>query len=289
MSLYNMNKHVTCILLLLAPLYMCKTLRPLIVSTNMCHQKYTPSVDIVDIAQRIAQKVKTCSHDRTSIEPVLFPYIVSLPHCDDDWTCDYKTWTKDIDTIVDSFTQQEKYRIYILPNIPSCAWGGLAPIGCLNNGSTCTILIQGVAAESPMSYLHEIGHTLGLSHSYSQNRTTHQLIEYGDDTSAMGLCCEDRCFHAPHNAQLGWMFADQILRITSRTTSMIKTHTWIHIWKYKDNMFHIYTSSAGNPLGSIVVLEDTLHAYKTTWVHPLLHVRVQKNDVGLLHIQGVVS
>ena len=53
----------------------------------------------------------------------------------------------------------------------------------------------------PQAYFHELGHNFWLGHA---GRYHDPVCDLCDWSSAMGNCCRVRCFHAPHNWQLGW-------------------------------------------------------------------------------------
>jgi len=67
-----------------------------------------------------------------------------------------------------------------------------------------------------VTYFHEIGHTMGMSHSHTLTSG------YGDGSCAMGGCCGTRCFNAPQSYSIGWN--SPIEDISSG--SLIPTHRW---------------------------------------------------------------
>ena len=64
-----------------------------------------------------------------------------------------------------------------------------------SNTPTCP---SGEEATSVDAFAHELGHNLFLDHAGSG------ADEYGDFSSAMGYCCDDRCYNTPQLYQLGW-------------------------------------------------------------------------------------
>ena len=89
-------------------------------------------------------------------------------------------------------TKEHKRFILIMPKTPSCPWAGLGNVGC---GSNCTAWINGGFDQSVV--FHELGHTMGLLHSHTQD------YEYGDSSCAMG-CCSPVCVNAAQGSSLKW-------------------------------------------------------------------------------------
>lgn len=153
---------------------------------------------------------------------VVLPYAV--PVCgvgvtDPRLACDFQQWAEVADQWLDQRSglnlTRKRHRIYVLPRgISTCQWGGMGWVGCSKMAS-CKVWIAGELADRPMAYFHELGHNLGLGHA-----NTHG-IEYGDSSDAMGLCCTERCFNAPHLEQLGWA-----LPAAELSTAAMPPNTW---------------------------------------------------------------
>lgn len=86
-----------------------------------------------------------------------------------------------------------RYNVFILPNVYMPSVAGLATVGPCSQKKKCVIYINELYAYKPGVYLHEIGHNLGLQHSYYNNEP------YGDLSDIMGKCCSIRCFNAVHS------------------------------------------------------------------------------------------
>lgn len=72
------------------------------------------------------------------------------------------------------------HRVYVLPDMPSCTWNGLGTVGCADS-SQCRAWVRGPAALSLDSFMHELGHNMGLEHAGAPGAG-----EYGDGTDVMG-------------------------------------------------------------------------------------------------------
>ena len=109
-----------------------------------------------------------------------------------DYAMSYVADTLGVD--VTGYTNQ----VVIVPKCDVCSWGGMGWIGC-NVGRPCRTWISGDLWHTPVPYFHEIGHNLGLNHAGVAGDNG-----YGDLSSAMGYCCDQRCYSAAHAHLLNW-------------------------------------------------------------------------------------
>jgi hypothetical protein len=87
-------------------------------------------------------------------------------------------------------------RVTLMPGV--CPNAAFAVVGC-EKFSCGAWLSGGSVIDDVGAYVHEIGHTLGLTHAASPTNA------YGDTSSPMGWCCGGtKCYSAPHLWQLGW-------------------------------------------------------------------------------------
>lgn len=157
---------------------------------------------------------KDCSHEQASFNTYIVPEVVHIPcdhhlsHLTDINPCPFSEWADYVDSYVYRNTKHYKtsphshipasykYHIYVLPNVPTCHFGGMGTVApCIPH---CRVWIKGSVANQLAVYFHELGHNLGLSHAWYKN------YEYGDLSDAMGECCNRRCFNAPHSQALNW-------------------------------------------------------------------------------------
>ncbi len=95
-------------------------------------------------------------------------------------------------------------RLYVLPRANPCGWAGLGTVG--GRPSRAWVLTCGVQDV----YAHELGHNLGMHHAATESN------EYGDTSDVMGYGGYGlRQVNAPHQEQMGWRTAEQILSVTS--------------------------------------------------------------------------
>ncbi|EFJ42854.1 hypothetical protein VOLCADRAFT_97013 [Volvox carteri f. nagariensis] len=92
-----------------------------------------------------------------------------------------------------------KQRIAVLPYEvnQNCFWAGMGSVGC--SGSRCYTWINGRYSQDPSTYVHELGHNLGLQHSGRVG----VAYEYADSSCTMGQ--GRTCYNTPNMWRLGWL------------------------------------------------------------------------------------
>ena len=170
---------------------------------------YPASISPMNLSSVLTQTrgmIKNCSYNHASFKTYVVPNVIHVP-CDytpgqitKDTPCPFYHWAKYADEQVRLRSKKTnarfKYHIYVLPNIPSCRFGGMGTLApCKPN---CRVWVMGSVATQLHVYFHELGHNLGLHHAM------YKKDEYGDISDAMGYCCLNRCFSAPHSDALNW-------------------------------------------------------------------------------------
>jgi hypothetical protein len=153
--------------------------------------------------------VNFCSKGTINFSNYVFPSFVNIPCPESPLACDVDNWADRADAAIrplmpdiDDFV----YKIYILPK-DSCTFAGLGAVGPCDSEKRCRIWINGHYANYPISYVHELGHNLGLGHaSYGGN-------EYGDYSDVMGYCCVERCFNAPQSNMLNITVPKRVIKL----------------------------------------------------------------------------
>lgn len=160
--------------------------------------------------------IDVCSQGYRTYRTIIVPYVVDVP-CGEgvpkplNWNndntrrtieCNYWEWTSNALNIVKQrsptlYWQHYDHIMFILPDVDKCNFAGLGVVGPCS-GRDCRIWITNIYATQLATYLHEIGHTLGLNHAGFNNS------EYGDLSSAMGECCFQRCYNAGNTHYLNW-------------------------------------------------------------------------------------
>jgi hypothetical protein len=112
-----------------------------------------------------------CSHGYRTYSTTVLPYTIYIPcknsvresvKCNSwDWSSQALNILKERSPTI--YNQHYDHVIFILPDFDSCDFAGLAVIGPCS-GRDCRIWITSAYATQLATYMHEIGHTLGLNH-----------------------------------------------------------------------------------------------------------------------------
>lgn len=181
---------------------------------NLSRVLNAPLASHRSMASTLQGMVKTCSHGHASFDTVVVPNVIHVPcnytpgQITKDTPCPFNKWANYADTHMTGHRQANyDYHIYVLPDIPGCRFGGMGTL--VPCKPRCRVWVKGSVATRLQVYFHELGHNLGLHHA------AYKGDEYGDLSSAMGYCCVNRCFSAPHSDALNWT------RAKKQTTSKI--------------------------------------------------------------------
>ncbi len=164
---------------------------------------------VLDVLRKdVSETFRECTFGRVVLPPdsvrvVEAPVEVPCPGAGTD-ACPTDAWGAAVDAVTKP--APGVHRVYVLPDEAACNFGGLGYVNCANErGATCRVWINGGVANSSDTYVHELGHNLGLNHAKSRDFAVPggADIPYGDASDAMGSCCDVRCFNAPHLEQLG--------------------------------------------------------------------------------------
>lgn len=139
-----------------------------------------------------------CSEGKFHFNTYIYPEIINIPCPESNSFCNTENWANYADAFLKSKQINiEEYTnsIYVLPS--GCGFGGLATVGPCTF-QRCRVWINGDVSRQSSTYIHEIGHNLGLNHAGYNGDS------YGDWSSAMGYCCQNRCYSAPHIDDLKW-------------------------------------------------------------------------------------
>lgn len=151
--------------------------------------------------QEMSQGAVTFSGD------VSGPY--TIDYSSTDTVCDTAGWASALDAAamaqgfdLSTYTR----RVYVLPSENSCGGSGLGTLG--GDPSRAWVLRCDVAGV----YSHELGHNLGMNHASTPTSV------YGDTSDGMGSATYLRKINAPHQEQMGWVPAYQIVEVTQSGT-----------------------------------------------------------------------
>lgn len=238
----------------------------IVVPLTACNKEIEYNID--DLKQTVSKAINilsVCSNSQIQMRFELLPYVIELP-CTYYNTCDVNNLADVVeDTIknhqlLNSTVQQQLHHIYVLPENHQCDFAGLGQVGC--NVSPCKIWIMKNQALIPAVYVHELGHNFGLNHGW----LLQPLTEYGDRTDTMTLCCDVRCFNAPHSEQLGTKAPAYIINgnknvhIVSNKTITLEPNNYIRI-QTRSKWFYIQFRVPHSV--EIPLLQPSLNIYMT--------------------------
>jgi hypothetical protein len=208
------NRIRALLLLALIPASICSSLQmhSLTMVLNICNVSSVVSpLNLTSILNKNAyhdnlpDMMDACSHGYRTYSTTVLPYTIYIPcknsvresvKCNSwDWSSQALNILKERSPTI--YNQHYDHVIFILPDFDSCDFAGLAVIGPCS-GRDCRIWITSAYATQLATYMHEIGHTLGLLHAGFNES------EYGDYSSAMGECCYQRCYNAANTQFLNW-------------------------------------------------------------------------------------
>lgn len=224
---------------------------------------------LTPVLSNVSHIFSTCSQGVARVAARVHPDVVAVP-CTRG--CDTGRWADAADAATGA--SPPSHRVYVVPDIPACTWGGLGEI----NGTR--VWINAAVATMPDAYVHELGHNLGLDHAGTTNNT------YGDGSDPMGYCCPIRCFHAPHMEQLGWVprapaAVPGDLALSAKSYVRLPITANASRWAYTQyrprngtdaglppgfgDAVDVYTVAAGNPLGARTTWQAALRSPGDAW------------------------
>ncbi|MCC6490712.1 MAG: hypothetical protein IT364_24715 [Candidatus Hydrogenedentes bacterium] len=132
---------------------------------------------------------------------VFGPYTVNAYSAD---ACDYYSWAyqaEDMAAADGVQLGQYQHLLFVLPTSNTCAWIGVANVGC---GTQCRAWVVGTNYKD--AYAHELGHNLSMRHASSDtNNDGITDNAYGDLSDIMGYSGVGyRHPNAAHKEQMGW-------------------------------------------------------------------------------------
>jgi len=173
-----------------------KVFQIITVFVSVCNIPVTFDTSIFGPVESFVQR---CSNGIYTVNTTVVPFTVQIP-CGATMGCDTEGWAGLVDTTVEMYStfkmNNYDHKMYIIP-AGLCQFAGLGYIGpnCTNG---CRVFVPSDKLGFPSVYLHEFGHNWGLMHSW------YGASEYGDLSSAMGWCCDTRCFNAAEEFKLKW-------------------------------------------------------------------------------------
>lgn len=215
------NIRFLCIILLTPYLYASTQLHSLTIVLSVCNVSTTVSpYNLTTVLKsnthhdNLPDMFDVCSHGIKTYQTTIVPYVINIPcirkemigdvyRKQQNMSCDYWRWSSSAlellkQTSPTLYYQHYDHIIFVLPEFMQCNFAGMGVIGPCS-GYECRIWIVNIYATQLATYIHEIGHTMGLLHA-GNNKSG----EYGDLSSAMGECCYQRCYNAANTNFLNW-------------------------------------------------------------------------------------
>ena len=129
-------------------------------------------------------------------------------------SCDYYGWAYAADDAAAAAgvdLSLYRHRMYVLPNVSSCSWSGIANLGC---GSYCRAWVK-VGWYGPL-YAHEFSHNMAMHHASTDPENDGVInSEYGDFSDPVGSSSAGwRGHNAAHKDQMQWFDAVPGSRLT---------------------------------------------------------------------------
>lgn len=246
-----------------------QTMKALTVILSVCDAK--PVITPLEAANvllhsntSVMKMLKYCSHNKLQFQTTIFPHYVQIPCPQSVANCDISSWADRADNAIRPFIPVDKfiYRIYILPK-GGCSFAGLGVIGPCSKNKICRIWISGHYANQPSTYVHELGHNLGLNHA------SYKGDEYGDFSDVMGYCCINRCFNAPHSNMLNFTQARNTFYIPLESiyTLTLEKNEYIQIHDPLQFTTWFIQNRQPSGLDKLPISFTGLNVYSTTFSH----------------------
>jgi hypothetical protein len=176
---------------------------------SVCNAPPPITIDALgQVLEQVAKTLEDCSRGKAVLKSAMFPYIVNLPCPEAPTSCNIYEWADRVDAVTGFSKREYTNAIYIIPD--GCGYAGLGIVGpCLfTEGLKCRTWISQFSSMFVNTYVHELGHNLGLNHA-----DAYGVYPYGDLTCAMGSCCADRCYNAPHSHRLNWSHPQNVFSL----------------------------------------------------------------------------
>jgi hypothetical protein len=266
------------------------------------------------LRNEVAPAFEACTYGRVVLPPDSVR-VVTAPvalGCANAASCPTDSWADAVDAV--TRPPRGAHRVYVLPDEPGCGFGGLGYVGCATaagGDGGCRVWVNGGVANRSATYVHELGHNLGLNHAKSRDFGTvgGADIEYGDASDAMGYCCEDRCFNAPHldqlktGSELASLRLDEVPSGDGMTYSLPSAHSvpaarrhYVIVKTPTQDIYVQYRKLQGKDAGMDPAYGDAVNVYtvgpgernvKRGFPHSMLEARLKRAGDAWLSYDGL--